>query len=403
MPSASFVADREPFDVAIAGAGLAGASLALRLARAGARVALLDPGKFPRDKLCGEYLSPEGGEALDRLGLAGAVDRAGYHPIRRVRLTTPRGRTLGAEVARGDERPGLGLSRSTLDDLLIRECRGAGVATFQETRVGGAIVEAGRVVGLQARNPSNVPIEVRAPVTVAANGRHSALVRQTGTTRTRSWRRPGLFGLKRHLLCGDPEAAEPVGTVGLHLVPGGYVGTSRIEGGVLNLCGLLPEAVLRRFRGDLDRLAAESFAANPFLHRLVQASTPTAPWKTVAGVRVEVSTPRVPGILYAGDCQGTVDPLGGQGMTMALLGAELLSATILSALAGGELDGARQAAQQGAWRRRFDGRIRLCRLFHHVLVNPWLVDAAAMSRNLAPKLLTACYHRTRDRSGAFAS
>ncbi|MBV8229467.1 MAG: FAD-dependent monooxygenase, partial [Planctomycetaceae bacterium] len=67
-----------PFDVVIAGAGLAGGSLALRLARVGARVALLDPARFPRDKLCGEFLSPECWGVLDDLGLAGAVTRRGY-------------------------------------------------------------------------------------------------------------------------------------------------------------------------------------------------------------------------------------------------------------------------------------------------------------------------------------
>ena len=86
------------YDVVIAGSGLAGGSLAVRLARSGARVAVIDPGTFPRDKLCGEYLSPEGGAALERLHLADAVAKLGAHPIRRVRITTPRGRELVAEV-----------------------------------------------------------------------------------------------------------------------------------------------------------------------------------------------------------------------------------------------------------------------------------------------------------------
>ena len=61
------------FDVAIAGAGLAGSALALRLARGGARVALLDAATFPRDKLCGEYLSPESWSVLDRMDLVDEV------------------------------------------------------------------------------------------------------------------------------------------------------------------------------------------------------------------------------------------------------------------------------------------------------------------------------------------
>src|SRR5262245_22395072 len=104
------------FDVAIAGAGPAGASLALRLARAGLRVVVLDGGRFPRDKLCGEFLSPEGAQALERLGLTAT----GAVPIRHARLTTPRGNVLDTELAGPEGRPGLGLSRATLDHQLVQ-------------------------------------------------------------------------------------------------------------------------------------------------------------------------------------------------------------------------------------------------------------------------------------------
>src|SRR5262245_30452197 len=100
-----------PFDVVVVGAGLAGGSLALRLAEAGARVALVDAATFPRDKLCGEYLSPEAWGVLGRLGLEDAVARSGYHPIHRLRLTTPSGRQLDAELADPEGRPGIGLGR----------------------------------------------------------------------------------------------------------------------------------------------------------------------------------------------------------------------------------------------------------------------------------------------------
>src|SRR4051794_14113396 len=88
------------YDVAIAGAGLAGSALALMLARGGARVALLDPARFPREKLCGEFLSPECWGAFDRLGIAPDVEAAGYHAIRTVRVTTPSGREVESGLAR---------------------------------------------------------------------------------------------------------------------------------------------------------------------------------------------------------------------------------------------------------------------------------------------------------------
>ncbi|MEJ7637165.1 MAG: NAD(P)/FAD-dependent oxidoreductase [Singulisphaera sp.] len=301
-----------PFDVVIAGAGLAGGSLAVRLAKAGARVALVDPGRFPREKLCGEFLSPEAWGALDRLGLSEAVERSGYHAIRRIRLSTPRGRVLEGDFTGPDGRPGIGLSRSTLDDLLVRQARAAGVEVIEEARVSGPIVCGGRVAGVTARRSAEGTFEVRATVTVAASGRHSGLVSRTGTTRARSWRRPRLFGLKRHLTVADPDAAEPGGTVGLHLLPGGYVGTCRVEAPLTNVCALLPESSLRGHRGDLDRLAGDLFGGNPRLARLWEAGTPASPWKTVAGVRVEASAParRHP---LRGRLPGDDRPAGGTG------------------------------------------------------------------------------------------
>ncbi len=388
-----------PYDVAIAGAGLAGASLALRLARGGARVALLDASSFPRDKVCGEFLSPECWGVLERMGLADEVVGTGYHAIHCVRISTPGGKEIMADVIGRDGLPGIGLSRSKLDDLIVRRAREAGADVFEGGRVGGAIVEGGRVVGVQARRVES--FEVRASITIAADGRHSALVKQTGRTRGRSWSRPRLFGLKRHFIASDPKASEHPGTVGLHLVRGGYGGTCLIEDGSTNLCALLPEELVKERRGDLDRVALECLGQNPALARLLASGEPIGEWKTVADVRVQVSTPERPGILFVGDAQGTVDPLGGQGMTMAFLGAELLFPIVERALVEGRgVDTALQGEVQATWHRRFDRRVLLCRAFHHMLINPAFVDVGSSLGKVASNFLAACFRQTRDREWA---
>lgn len=384
------------YDVAIAGAGLAGASLALRLARGGARVALLDSARFPRDKVCGEFLSPECWGVFDRMGFGDELAGLGNHAIHSVRLSTPAGREIVANLTGPDERPGIGLSRSKLDELLVRRASEAGADVFEGSRVGGAIVEDGRVVGILARKGD--PFEVRASVIVAADGRHSALVKQTGRTRGRSWTRPRLFGLKRHLVAFDPGASEHPGTVGLHLFRGGYGGTCLVEDGATNLCALLPESTLKGRRGDLDNVALECLGENPVLGCLLDSSRPLGEWKAVSDVRVQVSRPSMAGILYVGDCQGTVDPLGGQGMTMAFLGAELLAPLIKRALAGGRgVDARLQSMVQAAWHRRFDRRVMLCRAFHHMLINPAFVDVGSALGKVASGFLAACFRQTRDR------
>lgn len=383
------------FDVAIAGAGPAGGSLALRLARRGMKVALLDAHGFPRDKLCGEYLSPEGAAALERLRLPG--DIAGHsHVIRQAQLSTLRGGMVEADLEGDGWPPGLGVSRAQLDERIVREACRAGVAVFERAHVAGPLLREGCVVGLRGRWTGGAPFEVQARATVAANGRHSALVRQTGATRHRDRGRAPFVGLKRHLWM--PDGNEPSATVGLHLIEGGYAGLCPVGEGLINLCALLPAAAICRHGDDLDRAARERFERNPLLARFCDKSRPAGDWKAVAGVRVEVGRPRLPGILYAGDCQGTVDPLAGQGMTMALLDAERLADWLAQALAGGSpIDAALQRARQLAWHRRFDRRIHLCRAFHQLLVHPRLIDTGAKLPRLASWLLSACYRATRER------
>jgi len=385
------------FDVVIAGAGLAGGSLALRLARDGLNVAVVDANTFPRDKICGEFLSPECWDAFDDLGLTDDIQALDYQPIQRVRISTPRGREVVAEVVGPDGRPGIGLTRSTLDHLILQKARSAGATVFEGTRVSSAIIEDDRVVGVTARSSTGV-FSIRAGATVAADGRQSSLVKQTGSTRGRSWFRPRLFGLKRHFRPENLEDGEQPGTVGLHLISGGYGGTCRVEGNSTNLCALLPEATVRGRRGDLDRVASECLGANPALARLLGGGEPWGEWKTVAGVRVQISRPNRPGILFVGDGQGTVDPLGGQGMTMALLGAEALVPFIKSGLirGGRGLDRRLQARWHDAWRARFDRRIMLCRAFHHCLVRPSITDAASLLGPVASRFLSSCFGQTRD-------
>lgn len=396
MPTPPTTSARWNADVAIAGGSLAGGALAILLARAGANVLVLEGSTFPRDKLCGEFLSPECWDVLERLGVREAVSVSGYHPVRRVRLTTPRGRVIEAEIAGATDPSGIGLSRSKLDEIVLGRARENGAQVLEGTRVSGPIVCQGRVVGFSARHPSLGVVAVSANVVVAANGRHSAIVQQTGLTRVRSRFRPRYFGLKRHVRLNEAIAPEPEETVGLHLLRGGYAGTCRIEGELTNLCALLPESWLRPCRGNLDRLVSGVFPRNPHLGRFWESARPVGEWKTVSGVRVEASSARLPGIFYAGDCRGTVDPLGGQGMTMALLGAELLAPFVLDALTQKAAGRRVQRAYESTWERRFARRIRLCRAFHHLLVSPAALDVAAHYPAVAARVLRMSYRQTRD-------
>ncbi|MGE3742801.1 MAG: NAD(P)/FAD-dependent oxidoreductase, partial [Geminicoccaceae bacterium] len=203
-------------DVAVVGGGLAGAATALRLARAGHSVALLERQAEPHDKVCGEFLSGDAVVELDGLG----VDLAalGAVPIGRVRL---RSGSLQAEAAL----PfcAFGLSRRRLDEALLHLCAGAGVLV----RRGAAVHELSENgSGIRLRGAGFEHLADRA---VLATGKHDL----------RGWRRggaSGLIGLKLHLRLADGPQAVLAGTCELYLFEGGYAGLLPVENGMANLC-----------------------------------------------------------------------------------------------------------------------------------------------------------------------
>src|SRR6187455_3378316 len=135
-------------DVLILGAGPAGAATAIRAARAGLSVTLIDRARFPRDKPCSEYMSPETVRHLGALGVLDDLERAGGVAIAGTTVTGPRGSALTGLFARAGTpfRPtGLSLRRQVLDAALVDGARRAGVEVLEAHTVTDLLYERGLV------------------------------------------------------------------------------------------------------------------------------------------------------------------------------------------------------------------------------------------------------------------
>src|SRR6185503_14952150 len=162
-------------DVVIVGAGPAGATAAIVLARAGARVRILDRSAFPRDKLCGDTVNPGTMAELERLGAAPAVHARGLR-VDGMTVTGEHGVAIEGRYPRG--LCGRALLRRDLDWILLQHAIDAGAAFEPGVAVRSAIVESARaargetVAGVMAGDP-RAPVALKAPVTIAADGRRS--------------------------------------------------------------------------------------------------------------------------------------------------------------------------------------------------------------------------------------
>src|SRR6185436_1648818 len=141
------------FDVAIAGAGPAGASAAIHLAQAGAHVLLIEEKKFPRQKLCGEFISPECLDHFRRLGVIDQMTMAGGASVSRTVFYSARGTgvVVPSEWFKADAQA-LGLSRSEMDHQLLNRAKRAGVVVAEEAHASGLLCEDEVVRGVSVKN-----------------------------------------------------------------------------------------------------------------------------------------------------------------------------------------------------------------------------------------------------------
>ena len=166
-------------DVLICGAGPAGAIAALVLARAGARVRLIDRARFPREKLCGDTLNPGALGILGRLGIGAVAD--GGVPVAGMIVTGETGvRVVGRY---GDRVFGRALRRSVLDSALLGVVSAAGVEIDEGVLVRGPVHDGSRVVGVRVAGRDGLPLRLDARITIAADGAHSRLARALGLAR----------------------------------------------------------------------------------------------------------------------------------------------------------------------------------------------------------------------------
>ncbi len=364
------------YDVAVAGGGPGGATLAALLARRGISVALFDRDEFPRDKLCGEFLSYDALPVLDLIGLDSMLDEAGATSIRTCRLVGPR-----SVYAFGLPRAARGISRLRLDDMLLRRASKLGASVHEGWTV-DTVNRTGSGFTLQVRDAAKEPHHVIAKLVVGAWGRWGRIDRQLERPFTRDTARRH-FGFKRHYrrtTPGQTSMAEGQvstnDTIDLYSYARGYLGVSSVEGGAVNICGLVHAGRLDGHRGGWETFVGKLPEEGEHFRRLLATHEPAQDqFLTSEPVIFAARSPVVNGILMVGDAAGLIDPLAGNGMAMAIQSA-LVAATLISRRA--ELDADAIATEyEAAYLTLFLDRIRWSRRIAWLLSRPWLVDRAA--------------------------
>ena len=343
----------ETVDVAVVGAGPAGSTLAALLAARGLAVALIDRDTFPRDKLCGEFLSYDALPIAEMLG----IDLLAAPEVGRCRIVG-RHRTYQFDFPHAAR----GVSRLYLDDALHRRAVAAGARAVTSP---GMHVARDRVVTDEG--------EIAARVVVGAWGRWGRFDQQLGRkfVRDRAHRN---FGFKRHY------RGELSDTIELHSFRRGYLGVSPIEGGLTNICGLVHATRIAHLRGRWDAFIDTIRAEEPRLEEMYARHEPAQDgFLSSEPVIFRGRSAVVDGIFMIGDASGVIDPLTGNGMAMAMQSALVAAPFVVRALTD------RRAEDEYRVRHAemFLPRIAWSRRVAFLLSRPALLDAALALRSRA--------------------
>lgn len=367
----------ERADVVIIGGGPAGAATALALARRGVDVVLLDRARFPREKLCGDFLHPLGTAALERLGVLDEVlPRA--HVLRGMLIVSPQGREVFARFAGG---AGLSLSRAVLDDVVLRAAQRAGTLV----RTGMAARAVTRHGDQWHVSTDRGTLETR--LLVGADGLHSRVAVAAGL-RDRT-RRDGRYALGIYVR-GLP-AHEGFGE--MHLGREAYCGVSVFPDGQANVTMVVPKAAIRaRHDGAPHGLARDildqMLAAFPRLYPRVRTAVTSREMRAV-GPLTPTGGPVVgDGVLLVGDAAAFTDPLTGQGVSLALTAAPVAARTIADALRRGDLRAAALAPYARWHHHRLVGLRRFLHLVDWLALRTPLIEPLARAWQDRPALAT---------------
>ena len=382
-------------DVVVVGAGPAGSSAAWHLAHSGLDVAVLEKAEFPREKVCGDGLTPRGVQALHDMG----IDTSAPGWVRRRGLRVHAGgRVAEVDWPRLASWPDHGLvrTRRELDALLAGHARAAGARLVTGTTVTEPVVDdGGRVVGVRAEaGEDREPVTWQAPLVISAEGLSGRLGKSLGLLRRSD--RPLGVAVRRYARSRRSDDAyldiafdlTPDGPT-RDCMPGyGWIfgmgdGTANVGYGLLDNrrgTGADRKAILRRW---LDTVPAEEGLGED------DAVSP------VRGAGLPMALSRGPayarGLLLAGDAAGTVNPCNGEGISYAVESGRMAAETVAAALAtpAGER---REAVLQ-----RYPERLRAELGRHHrlglgflaLLARPGIVRVAAARGLRRPALADA--------------
>lgn len=320
------VAGTLSYDAIVVGARLAGSATALRLARRGWRVLLLDAATFPSDTLSTHLLWSDALRAFADLGLLDAVLATGAPPLTRLCLTYGAARNVAPIPTTPPYPPLLSVRRIVLDNILVEQVRQeVGITFWEGCLVDGLLWEGETVVGVRGRRHGHEVVEARARLVIGADGRHSRVARLVAAVEYDVV--PPLLATYYGYWRGIALPDEPA-LAAYRDAQGGYCYLFPCDAGFWTVAISMPQQRFPDVRRDHERAVAEEIARKPELARRLAGAVRVGPLRGAGDLVNFFRVPRGPGWALTGDAGYHRDPITARGIPDALHSAALLAGAL---------------------------------------------------------------------------
>jgi flavin-dependent dehydrogenase len=352
--------ENKKYDACIVGGGLAGLAASIQLAGLGYAVALFEKEEYPFHKVCGEYISMESHDFIESLGLP--LSTMQLPIIKKLIVTSPNGNQLQQALPLG----GFGISRYKLDHALKTIAVSNGVDVFENCKVND-IVFANDEFQLHTSKG-----EFSGRICCGSFGKRSNL--DVKWNRPFAQQKPGklnnFIGVKYHI-----KTNFPADSIALHNFKDGYCGISQVEDGKYCLCYLTNAQNLSSHHNSISTMEKNVLYQNPHLKNIFEQGEIlyTSP-VTISQISFDKKTQVENHVLLMGDAAGMITPLCGNGMSMALHSAKIVTPLIDQFLRGNisrtvlEDDYCRQ------WKQLFEKRLRTGRMIQKLFGRKWVTN-----------------------------
>ncbi|MBK7471489.1 MAG: FAD-dependent monooxygenase [Betaproteobacteria bacterium] len=403
------------YDAIIVGGGPAGATAGILLAQAGWRIAIVEKARFPRRKVCGEFISGTTWPLLRQLGVAGELLELAGPAVRRVAVYANAAMvTAGLPAASGQRADaGRAVGREHLDAALLRRAAAAGADVWQPHALAEVVAAADGYTCTTVDQDARATHTLHTPLLIGAHGSW-----ESGALPTQDFRRSpaaaDLFGFKAHFR----HSALPTDLMPLLAFPGGYGGMVHTDGGRVSLSCCIRRDRLQQCRRQWPAMKAGAAVLahiGASCRGVALALAPAAldgPWLSAGPLQTGLRTFGSGGIFTIGNAAAEAHPIVAEGISMAMQSAALLCGRLL---AHPELRGETPVASHvferirddyaRDWRANFSRRLHIAALFAPLFMRPESARIATAVLERIPLLVTAGARwsgKTRPLRGAHA-